>query len=134
VARRLRAATGRRKIAENSALSRSTLDAEFPDEESLRTTFLKLDTQGFDLEVLRGAPVSVGIIPALQSEVSFEPIYENMPAYHEAMAEFGRHGFAVANMFLVIQNECGIAAEFDCVMVRSDVADKISPRSADSRR
>jgi FkbM family methyltransferase len=112
----------------------STLDAEFPDSEVLRTTFLKLDTQGFDLEVLRGAPVSAGIIPALQSEVSFEPIYENMPAYHEAMAEFGRHGFAVADMFLVNQNECGIAVEFDCVMVRGAVADGINPGSADSRR
>ena len=96
----------------------STLDIEFPNLEALRTTYLKLDTQGFDLEVLRGGRVAAGIIPALQSEVSFKPEYENMPDYVEAMAEFGRCGFAVADMFLVNAEEADIAVEFDCVMVR----------------
>ena len=91
---------------------------EFPDLEALRTTYLKLDTQGFDLEVLRGGPRAASVIPALQSEVSFEPIYENMPDYLEAIAEFGRHGFAVSDMFLVNPEQGGIAIEFDCVMVR----------------
>ena len=95
----------------------STLDIEFPNLEALRTTYLKLDTQGFDLEVLRGGRVAAGIIPALQSEVSFKPEY-NMPDYVEAMAEFGRCGFAVADMFLVNAEEADIAVEFDCVMVR----------------
>jgi FkbM family methyltransferase len=96
----------------------STLDTEFPDLDALRTTYLKLDTQGFDLEVLRGGPRAASVIPALQSEVSFEPIYENMPDYLEAIAEFGRHGFAVSDMFLVNPEQGGIAIEFDCVMVR----------------
>jgi hypothetical protein len=96
----------------------STLDAEFPDLDALRTSYLKLDTQGYDLEVLRGGPVAASVIPALQSEVSFEPIYENMPSYIDAMAEFSRCGFAVADMFVVNQNDAGIAVEFDCLMVR----------------
>ncbi len=41
-----------------------------------------------------------------------------MPDYIEAMAEFGRYGFAVADMFLVNAEEADIAVEFDCVMVR----------------
>jgi len=96
----------------------STLDVEFPDRNGLRTTYLKLDTQGFDLEVLRGGPIAASIIPALQTEVAFEPIYEDMPDYVEALQEFRRRGFAVSDMFLVSQNEAGIAVDFDCIMVR----------------
>jgi FkbM family methyltransferase len=96
----------------------STLDAEFPDLGMLRRAYLKLDTQGFDLEVMRGAPLAASVIPALQSEVSFSPIYEEMPSYAETLDEFGRLGFAVSDMFLVNKNEAGVAIDFDCVMVR----------------
>jgi FkbM family methyltransferase len=96
----------------------STLDAEFPDAAVLQRAFLKLDTQGFDLEVMRGGREAARAIPALQSEVSFVPIYDGMPGYAEALAEFASLGFAVSEMFLVNKDAAGMAIDFDCVMVR----------------
>ena len=41
--------------------------------------FLKMDTQGFDLEVVRGAEGCLGQCLGLQSELSVEPLYNGMP-------------------------------------------------------
>lgn len=57
--------------------------------------FLKSDTQGYDLEVLRGAAGSLGRIVGLQIEASFCPIYAGQPDWR-AIADFlAPHGFAV---------------------------------------
>ena len=95
----------------------STLDSEFSGGD-LGRTYLKLDTQGFDLEVLRGGTQAVSHIPALQTEVSFQPLYEQMPDYRTSITAFESHGFSVADFFLVSADNMHRAMEFDCVMVR----------------
>jgi FkbM family methyltransferase len=80
--------------------------------------FLKLDTQGFDLEVLKGAEPVLKHVRALQSEVSVKPIYENMPPYAEAIAAYQSHGFELAGLYPVHVDKCGAVIEFDCVMIR----------------
>lgn len=84
----------------------------------LGRTYLKLDTQGFDLEVLRGATSTISRIPALQTEVSFQPLYEHMPNVWDSMRAFGDAGFAVSDFFLVSRDKNLMATEFDCLMVR----------------
>lgn len=44
-----------------------------------RRPFLKLDTQGYDLEVLKGLGDNLGCFCAIEREVSVVPIYEGMP-------------------------------------------------------
>ena len=95
----------------------STIDAEFGGRPDLARTYLKLDTQGYDLEVLRGAERIIRTIPALQTEVSFIPIYGGMPDYKEALSTLERHGFQVADFFLVSKDQANRAIEFDCIMV-----------------
>ena len=43
--------------------------------------YLKIDTQGFDIEVLRGAADSLPAVKALQTEASVIGIYKGMPQY-----------------------------------------------------
>ncbi|MHB1207294.1 MAG: FkbM family methyltransferase [Rhodospirillaceae bacterium] len=100
------------------AVEVSTLDDEIPADRSLARTYLKLDTQGFDLEVLKGARRAIAQVPALQTEVSFRPFYKGMPTYGESLDAFKNSGFAVAAFFLVTDDGHHRAAEFDCVMVR----------------
>jgi FkbM family methyltransferase len=95
-----------------------TLDSVFGDYIGLERTYLKLDTQGYDLEILKGAPFVVSKVPALQTEVSMVPLYETMPNYREALDAFAAYGFAVADMFLVATDNQEVALEFDCIMVR----------------
>ena len=84
-----------------------------------RRIFLKVDTQGFDLEVVKGLGDSVRYISALQSEVSVVPLYEGMCHWTECMALYERAGFVVAGMFPVTLDYLRVI-EFDCLMVREE--------------
>ncbi len=57
--------------------------------------FLKSDTQGYDLEVLRGASASLGRIVGLQIESSLCPIYEGQPDWRTIIDFLAPHGFTV---------------------------------------
>jgi FkbM family methyltransferase len=80
-------------------------------------TFLKMDTQGWDLEVLQGASGVLGSIKALQSEVSMLPIYGRMPNLEESLDRFRELGFSVAGLFPVTYDSNQRVVEFDCVCV-----------------
>ncbi len=95
-----------------------TLDEALPDDLDLRSTYVKLDTQGYDLEVMKGAPRTMSLVPALQTEVSYRPFYQETAGYQEAIAAFEQCGFAVADLFLVAETRQHVAMEFDCIMVR----------------
>lgn len=84
--------------------------------------YLKLDTQGWDLEVLAGAAGCLDRVVAAQSEMSVRPIYEGMPSQHDAIAAFGTAGFDVVGMFGLWPSPDGLLTEFDCVMVRHPAA------------
>jgi FkbM family methyltransferase len=94
------------------------LDDVIPPDIDISRTYLKLDTQGFDLSVARGATRTLPSIPALQTELSLIPLYNGMPHMRDALAFFEKRGFAVSDLFLVSQDETLRAVEFDCLMVR----------------
>ena len=88
----------------------------FPGAENI---FLKMDTQGYDLEVLKGADEVLKHIKALQSEVSILPIYDNMPDYLESMTLFREKGFELTGLYPVSRYiENLLLVEMDCVMRR----------------
>ncbi|HET6551643.1 MAG TPA: FkbM family methyltransferase [Solirubrobacter sp.] len=81
--------------------------------------FLKLDTQGYDLEAFAGLGPRTAELAGLQSELSVMPIYEAMPAMAEALAAFEAAGFALTALHPVSREDAtGRVIEFDCVMVR----------------
>lgn len=79
--------------------------------------FLKMDTQGYDLHVFRGAG-DLGNVHLLQSEVSVIPIYEGMPHYTESLLEYEQAGFSIIDLFVVSRNAGGKILEFDALMCR----------------
>jgi FkbM family methyltransferase len=89
---------------------------------SLENVFLKLDTQGFDLEVIRGAQATLPTVRALQTELSMQPLYRNAPSYREALDALTALGFAVTAMAPVSRDDRLRVIEFDCVMVNSRAA------------
>ena len=80
--------------------------------------FLKLDTQGYDLEVFRGLGEARNQVIALQSEVSLIPLYDHMPHWTESLMEFERAGFGVVGLF-PISSDAGRVIEFDCLLARA---------------
>lgn len=87
--------------------------------------YLKLDTQGFDVEVLNGGTKSLPGICALQTEASIKPIYEGMPNYLESVSALSGQGFDVSGLFPVTIDERLRLIEFDCVMVSRKIADDL---------
>jgi len=62
---------------------------------------LKMDTQGYDLDVFKGAENSLQNITSIQSELSVLPVYEGMPNYIESLSTYRNAGFEITGMFPV---------------------------------
>ncbi|MEJ7670363.1 MAG: FkbM family methyltransferase [Casimicrobiaceae bacterium] len=88
------------------------------DFESSRV-FLKMDTQGYDLEVFRGASGCIENIQGMQSELSIQPLYKNMPHYLEALEAYEAAGFALYNLSVVNRVSDGGLVELNCFMRRA---------------
>lgn len=83
--------------------------------------YLKLDTQGNDMNVVRGASDCIGDFVGLQSELSIRKIYEGSEGFAEALAFYGSKGFALSAL---VPNNAGhfpVLVEMDCIMARADL-------------
>ena len=80
--------------------------------------YLKMDTQGFDRNVFRGAQGSLHAVLALQSEIPLISVYEGMPSTYEFLNEFHAAGFFISGMYPVNRDRSLAVIEYDCVMVR----------------
>ncbi|HEY9880632.1 MAG TPA: FkbM family methyltransferase [Leptolyngbyaceae cyanobacterium] len=84
--------------------------------------YLKMDTQGYDLEVFSGLGSLSGRVFALQSEVSVIPIYQDMPHLTDSISLFEKHGFELAGMYPVNVDPSTLRViEFDCLMINSKI-------------
>ena len=84
-------------------------------------TFVKIDTQGHDVKVMSGGRNVLRQAALIQSEVSFLPIYQGMPAFDEAIASLKELGFDVIGMFPVSRDSLGRVQEFDCLCVNRNL-------------
>ena len=74
----------------------STLDALAPDLfEPKERLYLKLDVQGFELEVLRGAEATLDRVFALDVELSQTLLYEGAPLMDEVVAYLGDRDYVL---------------------------------------
>jgi FkbM family methyltransferase len=81
---------------------------------------LKVDTQGFDLEVVEGAAEVLGRVRALQLEVPVKHVYDGMPTLPQTLERLAELGFEVTGMFPVTRDRDLLrVVEFDCVLRRA---------------
>jgi FkbM family methyltransferase len=111
--------------AESVAIKRldNVLDEVIQDQSAARV-FLKMDTQGYDLEVLRGCVRWIDNVFILQSELSITPIYHEMPHYTQALEHYEALGFSLMNLYVVNRAQHRSILEYDCVMARLDRFDQ----------
>jgi hypothetical protein len=85
-----------------------------------RKVLLKIDTQGFEQQVLAGAAASLPKIAAVQLELPVVHFYENVWSLTDAIAFMERAGFAVAQLRPVVYLPgTGSLGEIDCVFRRA---------------
>lgn len=101
-----------------------TLASAFPRLQSLygfKRPFLKMDTQGFDPAVLRGAGAILPSFVGFQSELSIRRIYQDASDFREAITFYQSLGF---DLSAFVPNNAGhfpALIEIDCIMVRRDL-------------
>jgi len=80
---------------------------------------LKLDVQGFEAEVLRGAQSTLTGIAFLELELSLIPLYEGQVLSDEMIAHLGDLGFCLANMRTGFSDpRTGRVLQFDGIFLR----------------
>ncbi|MEA3081234.1 MAG: hypothetical protein QOD54_902 [Sphingomonadales bacterium] len=87
-----------------------------------RSIFLKIDTQGFEQEVLAGAKNLLKCCVGVQLELPVDHLYEGVWSFNEALAAMHRYGFVPAQ-FRAVNPRAGdraAAVEFDAIFRRKD--------------
>lgn len=84
-----------RAVAEET-VRLETLAGVFEPEWDQRRVFLKIDTQGLEMAVLRGAEPVLPRIHLLQAELSLRPLYDGETGGFEIMTYLQRQGFRPA--------------------------------------
>jgi len=87
---------------------------------SARGVFLKIDTQGYEREVLAGAVSLLQHCVGLQLELPVEHLYENVWSFTEALQYVEDLGFVPAQFRMVnpLHDDKASGIEFDCIFRR----------------
>jgi FkbM family methyltransferase len=93
--------------------------AQVKREQDSNRFFLKIDTQGSDLDVLTGATACLSDLLGIQIETSVQPIYDGSTDYLEALEALRNYGFTLTGAFPVSRDPDLRLIELDCVFVRS---------------
>ncbi len=112
---------GQNTVCERVPVDITTLDIFLMDYSKTTTSkniYLKIDAQGFDLEVLKGAETILPSVAALQVEASVRPIYENAPNYQDMIGYLESSGYVVSGFFPNNDGHFPQLIEFDCYMIR----------------
>ena len=97
-----------------------TLDNILPDlqeQYGFTRPFLKMDTQGHDIDVFDGGSKVHHQLVALQSEIAVKRIYKSTSRWTQAISHYEHHGFELAGLFPVNPDETQLC-ELDCFMIR----------------
>ena len=83
--------------------------------------FLKLDCQGFDLNVVEGAGERLQHVVAIQSELALEHFYDGMTEFTDAVGVYEKLGFDAVGFFPVAHRKPDFlrAVEMDCLFMRA---------------
>lgn len=80
--------------------------------------FCKSDTQGYDMEVLKGAGDWLQRFVGVQVEVSVKAIYQGTPHFTQMIAYLETAGFSLMELRPIDYTDQGAVLEYDCMMAR----------------
>jgi len=109
------------KLSRQIRVKTSTAATQFQkyrDKLGFRRPFLKMDTQGHDLNVAKGAGKFLREFVGLQSELAIQRLYDDSPSFGEALAFYTANGFELSAF---VPNNYGYfprLLEIDCIMYR----------------
>jgi FkbM family methyltransferase len=109
------------KVVQAIEVRMSTLEIELLKYKKMlgfRRPFLKMDTQGHDLDVASGAGEQLQEFVGLQSELAIKRVYADTPRFGDAIQFYEDRGFILSAL---VPNNAGhfpYLIETDCIMIR----------------
>jgi FkbM family methyltransferase len=96
------------------------LDDIFAELPQSKAAFLKIDTQGYERQVLSGASERLSHFAGVQMELPIIHLYEGTWRFHEAVAYMSERGFEISNITPVNYDQTDKVAlvEVDCIFRR----------------
>ena len=91
------------------------------DRHGFERPYLKLDTQGYDVAIVRASSEIVPAFVALQSELAVKKLYDDSVDFRDALALYESLGFELSAFVPNNGAQFPLLIETDCVMVRSDL-------------
>lgn len=128
--------TGSSVYAETSYVHRqaikkrlTTLDTLLDKHQSFqKADCLKIDTQGYELEVLKGCPRLLKTLDAVLLEVSLLPVNAGCPLFAEVVAFMTANGYKLFDFCSQIRRRDGVLWQTDLLFIRVAGAIRIDPR------
>ncbi len=94
---------------------------ELASDDRVRRTFIKIDTQGFEEEVLAGASRVLSLCAGMQMELPVDHLYDGVWSMETALRFMRERGLVPAQVRPVVFGEDGVSSiEFDFVFRRDD--------------
>lgn len=99
-----------------------TLDALFPQiAHGFHKVFLKIDTQGYEWEVLEGAVKTLPKLCGIQAELSLTPVYEGETDFLVILQQLERAGFSVVDFHRGMEDPLRHElVQMDCILFRTE--------------
>ena len=93
---------------------------------SAKNAFLKIDAEGHDLEVIKGATGILDRIPLIMAEVASVPRFEGEPPLHEVVNFMDQLGYCVCRVDKNSMNQsAGIDTALDIIFAKRELVAKI---------
>lgn len=94
---------------------------------SSKIDFIKIDTQGNDLNVLKGGiNIIKKYMPVILTEIIFIPLYKNQGNYYEQLDFMDNLGYKIAGIYDVHYHESGVIAYADFLFLSKEKFEKLS--------
>ncbi len=106
-------------LASETLVDVKSIDEWARDSKVNRIDIMKLDAQGAELGILKGAKQLLGRrdIGVIYSEVLFLPIYQEAPLYHDIAMYLASMGYRLHNLYNLVHNQKGELAWGDAIFV-----------------
>ncbi|HWJ69044.1 MAG TPA: FkbM family methyltransferase [Sphingobium sp.] len=116
---------GRNKVERSVTVTCRRLDGLLPTlagAKDARTILLKMDTQGHDAAVCRGAAGVLARMAGIQTELAVRALYDDATDYRAMIGLLDEAGFAPNAMFANNKGHFPLLVELDGLFVRRDLA------------
>ena len=94
------------------------LVADLPEPLRAGPFYLKIDVQGYEAQVLDGAPNTLTHVAAVEIEVSLRPLYRGSTLFRDMLARLDALGFTLVSWEDVLTDrDTGFVLQADCIFV-----------------